>query len=123
MKKALSATVIVAMLLGGYAYADCGYPKPPEKIPDGNTATLQDMLAAQKMIKAYNDEIKAYTDCLRSEHDAAIAKADPAKITKEQRAELDKVLVQKNDAAVDEATAVTNRFNEQVRAFKAKGQK
>ncbi|HUN24977.1 MAG TPA: hypothetical protein VMU67_01625 [Steroidobacteraceae bacterium] len=123
MKMALAATVIVAMFAGGNTYADCTYPKPPDKIPDGNTATLQQMVAAQRQFIAYNQGIKAYTDCLRTEHDQAIAKADPTKMTKEQRAELDKVFIQKNDAAVDAATSVTNRFNEQVRAFKTKGQK
>ena len=39
---------------------------------------------------------------------------------KYQKAELDKVLAQKNDAAVDEAQAVTGRFNDQIHAYNDK---
>lgn len=118
--KALSAALILAALASGHAYATCTYPKAPEKIPDGNTATLAEMVAAQKDIKAYNDDIKAYTDCLKLEHDQEMAKADSEKMPKEQKEQLEKVQVQKNNAAVDEAQAVTDRFNEQVKVFKAK---
>ena len=127
--KILSTFVLVAALVGGRAYADCTYPRPPDHIPDGNTASLQEMLAGQSAVKAYNADIKAYTDCLRLEHDQALSNADPTKMTPDQKkaydkqkAELDNVLIQKNDAAVDAATAVTNRFNEQVRIYKAKHQ-
>jgi hypothetical protein len=126
MKTTIATLSILAALAGGRAYADCVYPKAPTHIPDGNTATLQQMLAGESAVKAYNGDIKAYTDCLKLEHDEALSKADPSKMTPEQKkaydtrkAALDNILIQKNDAAVDEATAVTNRFNEQVRVFKA----
>ena len=117
--KTLSAMLAVAALTSAQAYADCSYPHAPDKFPDGSTATRDQMIAAMTQMKSYNSEVKAYTDCLKLEHDTALAKADP-KMSKEQKDEIEKVYVQKNDAAVDEATAVTNRFNEQVRAFNAK---
>ena len=49
-------------------------------------------------------------------------KAEPDK-AKAQKAELDNVWAKKNDAAVDQDTAITNRFNEQVRIYKAKSKK
>lgn len=124
--KLLPSVLSVAALLGSsHVYAACVYPKAPEKIPDGATATKDEMIAAQKLVKAYNDDIKSYTDCLKNENDEAI-KADAKKpekerMTKQQKEELDKVNVQKNNAAIDEAQAVTDRFNEQIRAFNAKG--
>jgi hypothetical protein len=118
--KVLSGLLILAALGTGHAYAACSYPKAPDKLPDGSTATLQEMVAAQKLVKQYNDDIKAYTDCLKLEHDQEMQKADADKLTKEQKDEMDKVQVQKNNAAVDEAETVTNRFNEQVKIFKAK---
>jgi exo-beta-1,3-glucanase (GH17 family) len=117
--KTLSAILILALPAGGLVYADCTYPTAPQKIPDGNTATMQQMVSGMNALKAYNEQIKAYTDCLKLEHEAALAKADP-KMSKEQKDEINKVYIQKNDAAVDEATSVTSRFNEQVRIFKAK---
>jgi exo-beta-1,3-glucanase (GH17 family) len=116
--KTLSAILILA-LASAQAYADCSYPKAPDKIPDGSTATMQEMVTAMTQLRAYNEQIKAYTDCLKLEHDTALAKADP-QMTKQQKDEIEKVYIQKNDAAVDAATAVTNRFNEQVRIFKSK---
>src|SRR6516165_4264490 len=105
--KALSSLLILAALAGGQAYAACSYPKAPDKLPDGATATKEEMIAAQKMVKAYNDDIKAYTDCLKLEHDETMkadsGKSDKEKMTKEQREEMEKVTVQKNNAAVDEA--------------------
>ena len=121
--KALSPVLILAALAAGHAYANCTYPKAPDKIPDGATATLAEMVDAQKAVKVYNDQIKAYTDCLKTEHDQDMAKAAADKLPKDQVDELEKVAVQKNNAAVDEAQAITDRFNEQVRIFKSRNQK
>ena len=125
MKLLSSVLSVGALFASSHVYAACVYPKAPEKIPDGATATKEEMMAAQKLVKAYNDDIKAYTDCLKAESDDAL-KADAKKpekerMTKQQREELEKVNVQKNNAAIDEAQAVTDRFNEQIRAFNAKG--
>ncbi len=127
--KILSTIALFAALAGGRAYAACTYPMPPDHIPDGNTATLQQMLAGQSAFQVYNEEIKAYTDCVKLEHDQALENVDPTKMTADQKqafdkqkAELDDVMIKRVNAAVDTATDWTNRFNEQVRAFKAKHQ-
>jgi hypothetical protein len=122
MKALVAFVLVIAGLAAAPAFATCSYPKAPSNIPDGATATLEQMVAAQKAVKAYNDEIKAYTDCLKLEHDTAVAK-DSEKLTKEQKDEMEKMQVQKNNAAVDEAEQVTARFNEQVKAYKAKSDK
>jgi len=123
--KALSSLLIVAVaVVSSHAYAACTYPKAPEKLPDGATASQADMVSAMKTVQAYNADIKAYTDCLRNEHDQQLAddakKPEKDRMTKQQKDDFDKVTVQKNNAAVDEAESVTTRFNEQIRAFKAK---
>jgi hypothetical protein len=54
--------------------------------------------------------------------DAATPK-DPKKLTPDEKKKADeqqKILVQKNNAAVDELQAVVGRFNEQLKIFKAK---
>jgi hypothetical protein len=122
-----SSLAVAALVVATQASAACTYPKTPEKIPDGSKATKEEMIAGMKSMRAYNDLIKQYTDCLKSDHDAAVAKIDAspaadksAQAKKDaQKADLDKVLAQKNDAAVDEASAVTGRFNEQIKAFNA----
>lgn len=117
--KALAAVLVLACTAGAPAWGACSYPRAPEKIPDGATAALEDMLAAQKAIKTYNDEIKAYTDCLKLEHDTTMTQGSET-LTPEQKADMERMQVQKNNAAVDEAEAVTARFNEQVKIFRAR---
>jgi len=117
-----SSLAVVLMAVATHASAACSYPKAPDKVPDGSKATKEEMLAGAKALRAYNDLIKQYTDCLKDEHDAAIAKIDPslddAKKAKAKDA-LEKVWEQKNDAAVDEASTVTGRFNDQIKAYNA----
>ena len=119
----VTSLAIAALAASAHASAACSYPKAPDKIPDGTTATKDEMIAGMKAMRAYNDLIKQYTDCLKSEHDAQVAKIDPnlAPDKKDaQKADLDKVLAQKNDAAVDDAQAVTGRFNDQIHAYNDK---
>jgi flagellin-specific chaperone FliS len=120
--KALTSVLILGALVTGPVYAACSYPRAPANLPDGSTATKEEMKAAQQEFQAYNNAIKAYTDCLNLEHDERIAK-DPAALTEDQKKELDRMRTQKNNAAIDEAEAVTARFNEQVRAFNARPKK
>src|SRR5580658_5421090 len=104
-----SSLAIAALAVATQASAACSYPKAPDQMPDGNKASKEEMIAGMKAMRAYNDLIKQYTDCLKSEHDTAVAKIDPslddAKKAK-AKDDLDKVLMQKNDAAVDDASAV-----------------
>ena len=116
--KALFALSALATLAGP-VYADCVYPPPPSKIPDGNTATMQEMMDAKKAVTQYNKDVNAYVACIKLEHETAVTNAGD-KITPEQKAEMDKIEVQKNNAAVDQLQSVAERFNEQVRIYKQK---
>ena len=117
--KSLLALTATAALAAGAAYADCPYPAAPDKIPDGATATLQDMLAGQKAIGDYNKAVNEYVACIDKEVEAAIAKAGD-KIKPEQKADMQRVETQKHNAAIDQLQKVADRFNEQVKVFKTK---
>ena len=67
--KALLALAFTAALSAGTAYADCSYPAAPANLPDGRTATLEEMVAGQKTVKEYDTAIKAYVDCIDKELD------------------------------------------------------
>lgn len=120
--KALYSLAAAVALSSGPVYAACTYPKAPESLPDGATATLEQMVAAQKAVKQFDQEITAYTSCIKLEHDATMSK-EGEKLTEEQKAEMSRVQVQKHNAAVEEDEALAARFNEQVKAFKAKNDK
>jgi hypothetical protein len=117
--KALSALALTAALTAGAAHADCPYPTPPDKLPDGATASLEDMLAAQKAVKAYQKSIDEYVACIDKALDESIAKGGD-KLKPEQKADMQKVEAQKHNAAIDQEQTVADRFNEQVKVFKAR---
>jgi hypothetical protein len=116
--KALFAISALAALAGP-VYADCSYPPPPAKIPDGNTATMQEMLDGKNAVTQYNKDINAYVSCIKLEHETAVTTAGD-KLTPQQKADMEKIEVQKNNAAVDQLQSVADRFNEQIRIYKAK---
>ena len=60
--KSLLALTATAALAAGAAYADCPYPAAPDKLPDGASATLQDMLAGQKAVISLDHVSKALAD-------------------------------------------------------------
>jgi hypothetical protein len=101
------------------AYADCPYPQAPTKLPDGATATLEDMVAGQKTVGAYQKAINDYTACIDKELDDAIAKGGD-KLKPQQKQDMQRVEAQKHNAAVDQLQAIADRFNEQVKVYKAR---
>lgn len=116
--KFIAAALVATAFVAGPVYAACTYPKSPDNIPDGNTATMDQMLGAKKQVDTYNKEMEGYLSCIKLEHDDSLKDATP-----EQKADLEKRQVQKHNAAIDELEGVAARFNEQVKAFKAKGTK
>ena len=122
MKAWIPLTLVCALGSAAHAQADCTYPRAPSSIPDGNTASKEEMIAGKNEVSRYNNEMNAYLDCIKLEIDAATPK-DMSKLSKEDKAkaeEQEKMLTQKNNAAVDELQAVVGRFNEQLKIWKAK---
>jgi hypothetical protein len=72
----------------------CDRPTAPGDIPDGKTAEMAEMMATKKAVDAFKTAMEEYLACEKS----------PAKI----------------DAAQAELVRVADKFNAQVRAFKAK---
>jgi hypothetical protein len=128
MKLLVALGLTAALCTVHAARADCTYPTPPDKIPDGRTATMADMVAGQKAVKEYDKAINAYLACIQLERDDSVAKLPHPlkpgeKPTPEQQKaldDLDRVVTQKHNAAIDQDQSVAERFNEQVRAFKAR---
>ena len=117
-KKLLPLFAMFSLCATGAVHADCTYPRAPDRMPDGTTASLDDMKAAKGQVDKYNKEMEAYLSCIKLEHDDAVAKG--ASLSEDQKKQMALMYAQKNDAAVDELQAVAGRFNEQVRAYKQK---
>ena len=120
--KALIAAAALAALMAGSVHADCPYPAPPEKIPDGNTASLNEMVAVKKQIADYDSAIGVYLDCIKQEHEDAVAKAGD-KLTEKQKEDLEHMETSRHNAAVAQLQGIADHFNEQVRVYKAKNAK
>jgi hypothetical protein len=86
-------------------------------VPDGKTATYEEMVAAQKAVQQFNEDINSYNACLDMEMSAyeTSGQYDPNRLT-----ELRAIQAKKNNAAVDEVQAVADQFNEQLRIFKSR---
>jgi len=93
MKKYVSAMVLWAAFAVP-AFADCARPAAPGNIPDGDKATMEDMMATKKAVDAYKRDMEEYLSCEKS--------------------------TARLDAAQAELVRIADRFNAQVRAFKSK---
>jgi hypothetical protein len=95
-----------ALLCPARAHADCLLPAPPSHIPDGDSANQQEMLAAMRTFKQYNDDVAEYTKCLEFEQ-------------RQNRITNDAQVMRRN-IAINQLEIIVARFNEQVRRFKAR---
>jgi hypothetical protein len=93
MKSLLSVVVLMAAM-SAPAFA-CERPTAPDSIPDGKTAAMEEMMAAKKAVDAFKRGMEEYLACEKS--------------------------TAKKDGATAELIKVADRFNAQVKAFKAKG--
>jgi len=108
---------LVALLAPVAAQATCIYPRAPERVPDGKTATFEEMAAAQKAVQQFNVDINAYNSCL----DLEMSTLEKSGAYDENRlTELRAMQAKKNNAAVDEVQSVADLFNEQLRIFKTR---
>lgn len=95
----------------------CDYPERPA-IPDGATASKDELLAAKDAIQAYMADVDTYLQCIESEETAAIAELDNPSPEELQRR--DDILNKKFDAANEEKVLLGEQFNQQIRAYNAK---
>ena len=102
----------ILLLVSSLSLAECNRPAAPV-LPDGDTADMQAMIDGQKAVKAYVTGTDAYLDCLTTEDTEAGAEENP---------DATLARVNEHNAAVDEMEAVATKFNEELRAYKAKSQ-
>jgi hypothetical protein len=114
--------LVLAMLMAAAAQAECNYPKEPANLPDGATATQDQMVEGMKAVKEYNNQVTAYLSCLEQEMNARVEAAGPD-APAEQIEQIRAIHTKRHNAAVDALEQTANRFNEQVKTFKARDKK
>ena len=118
MKFLLPLSMLVA-LVAAPAFADCTAPSNEVKVPDGASATKDEMVAAQHAVKDYNAAVKDYIDCITKEMDARVAMGGD-KLTDADRTKIANEYVVRANSVVDKLQKLADKFNLEVRAFKAK---
>lgn len=105
---------MLAMVLSPLAIA-CDYPQRAG-VPDGNTATKEEMIEGQRGVKTYIAAMEEYLACIESAEQETVAGNDD--LDEEERQQRIEMFNKKYNAAVDEMNLVAAEFNIQVRAFK-----
>ncbi|HEY6644214.1 hypothetical protein [Povalibacter sp.] len=118
----LAGLTLAGLLSASFANAECLYPKAPGSMPDGATATEQQMVDGMKAVKEYNNQVTAYLSCLDMEMQARIDAAG-TEAPADQIAQIKAIQAKRHNAAVEELEAHAARFNEQVKVYKGRSKK
>jgi hypothetical protein len=113
------AIAALAALAVSPVYAACNSPGNAPGVPDGATATAEDILKAQQDVVSFQTNTNTFLACIKKEHDDAIAAAGPG-ISSAQADKIDHAEATQHNAAVHQLNDVVNRFNQSVATFKAK---
>ncbi len=116
--KSMSAIAAAILFASPLAFA-CDYP-PRADLPDGPSASKDDMLAGQKSVKDFMASMEEYLVCIEKEEEEAVAALiEPGD---EALAKREAAIIKKYNAAVEDMELIAAKFNEQVRAYKAQAQ-
>ena len=124
MSRFAKAFFTIAVIFFAPTALACDYPKSVD-VPNGKEATKEEMMAAVTAMKAWQEEMIVYRECLEEETEAskaAIDSSDPLNQAA-QIAVLDRQLLLKYNASVDEETVLGSDVNEQIRVYNSKKKK
>jgi len=118
--KTIKSTLLALTLVATPALAlDCDMPEAPT-MPDGASSTMEDMLAGQKAVKAFQAANIDYMSCVENAMNAAEAAAKEASDDDKAAAnETYAKLVETYNAAVSVEEEVAGQFNTEIREYKA----
>ena len=119
MRAALRHLSIVMSLAAAPAFADCVAPLNDVKIPNGNKATMEEMVAANHALQENTTEVESYWHCLKGEQAAKIAAIGPD-ITDDQKAKISSEYMNRHNAEADKLQSLADRFDVAERSFRAK---
>jgi hypothetical protein len=117
MKKLVRCIWFTAFLFAAQVGFACDYPTRVS-IPNGSTASQEEMIEGQRGVKQYVADMEAYLECIVEQEKAARAAIADLKPEDEQQRE-DK-LTKKYNAAVEEMEQVAAKFNVEVQTYKSR---
>jgi hypothetical protein len=117
--KTLLSLVIVTAVTAGPAFSQCVAPLNDVKIPNGNKATMEEMVAANHAIQENTTEVETYWQCLKAEQADKIAAIGPD-ITDDQKTKISSEYVNRHNAEADKLQTLADRYDVAERSFRAK---
>jgi hypothetical protein len=107
--------VLLAMFWAAPAAADCVYPKAPATLPQGSTATYEQMREAHRAVSEFDAEVHGFTVCLGLQAQEIRVGGN---LAAEELASALAQLTEIHNAAVAEAEFVAEQFNQQLRIYR-----
>ncbi len=122
MLTALAFAPALLALSAAAQSATCVYPQAPQALPNGTSATKEEMLAAQALVKDYAKSVQeVYLPCLDKDQDEQLTALDPADPQlAEKKVSVETIHAKKHNSALDELQALVDRWNVEKKAFAAK---
>jgi hypothetical protein len=117
MRKLANYVCCTSLLLAAQVSLGCDYPTKAS-IPNGSTASQEEMIEGQRGVKKYVADMETYLECIVEEEKAARAEIEDLQPEDEQQRE--DMLTKKYNAAVEEMEKVAARFNVEVQTYKAR---
>jgi len=124
MSRFAKAFFTIAVAIFAPAALACDYPTSVD-VPNGKEATKEEMMAGVKAMKAWQEDMIVYRECIEEEAEAskaAIDSPDPLDQAA-QIAALDRQFLLKYNASVDEEAELGSEVNEQIRVYNDKKKK
>jgi hypothetical protein len=108
----ISTTLLLSLTSAGFA---CDYPSKVD-LPNGLSATKEDMLSGQRNVKEFVADMEVYLDCIVAEEKESRSQTENLDPEEEQLRE--DLLNKKYNAAVDDMEIVAANFNAAVQSYK-----
>lgn len=111
MRTMIPVLLTAALAVNGHGMA-CDAPTLDPDIPNGRSATREDMVAAQKAVLALDGAVRAYTACLQAEQKREISQGI-------SRPQAEGKYTRLQNEEVTRLQKIAERFNTELRAFKS----
>ena len=112
----LRITLGATLVLASSAALACDYPDRPH-VPDGSTATKEQLLSAKGGVNTFFEGVDEYLRCVEAQEKAAL---DAKNASDEERQKADEELTKTFDAANSEKEMVGELLNKQIRVYNDK---
>ena len=121
-KSAVCVPVFALTLLAAASssFAACTYPPPLGKLPDGATATMDEMKASNAQVKRTEADLDAYIKCIDEDTPPVQDATKLNDAQKKGQEASEQLRAERHNAAVADEEAIRDKWHEVLQAYKSK---